>query len=564
MKRIIFIFFVTFLTTSFLPAGKVINTLEQTWQTTKTRATDLWERAQDQAASLVQSAKQWVTGIDPYAKTPAQVRLSTELSQDELNFINERKPKTKEALEALLGQTLTNEQVPTIAFCFSGGGYRAMIETIGSLDAAEDLGLLQTALFMGALSGSTWALMSWVSSGKKIKAYRNHLHDVIGKNLFARFQKGTIKKAHIRLLAQELAAVISRKTLDRQPVYPVDIYGILLAGSLLDEKYQMHLTDLRYDLRRGRHPLPLATAVYGGIVNHRPWFEFSPFEIGSNELGMFIPSWALGRVFKKGASVLLPEGIYPWQQTLGYCMALWGSAFAIDLRFVMEAIIKELKSIAPSLAKVVKDTFEKMPKEVGSHLEQMSFGSAVVPNFAYGIEQENIYLIDYLFNKNAPLKDIKDLRLVDGGFDLIDDHYINLGIVPLLRPARKVDLIIVCDSSGIDMSQAPTLQAAAKRAHKLGLKFPKIEVTDPTKSAQVFMDENDPSVPTIIYLPGKKNDRYNPKFDPLKTNFTQTFNFEYSSNQFDRLSGLSDFILRENKELIIDTIRKIVERKSGK
>lgn len=48
---------------------------------------------------------------------------------------------------------------PSTGICFSGGGYRSYIATLGYLRGLLDLGLLDTTRYMFGISGGSWAVL---------------------------------------------------------------------------------------------------------------------------------------------------------------------------------------------------------------------------------------------------------------------------------------------------------------------------------------------------------------------------------------------------------------------
>lgn len=519
----------------------------------------------------------YISASDAYHKMQATVRATTVLSHKEKNFIKKRKAKVKNALEKLLNKPISNNDVPNIALCFSGGGYRAMIETIGSLEAANTMGLLDSTCFMGSLSGSTWTLMPWIASGKPIDVYKNELTQKIRS-----FSVTDLSLSEIKSI---FSALVKKGVTYKQSVNLVDVYGALLANILLENitphKQTFALPDLQAKIMTGNYPLPIATAVLSGSIENKPCFEFTPFEIGCRELTMFIPSWALGRIFKNGVSEPFSPGLYPPTPSLGYYMGIWGSAFALDFKTASErlllmiekmptTIIKSTLSVFMSESKVqdaikfIDNLKGKIAQESKKRIESFSAGSATLPNPAFGMKNENALIVDYIFNKQVPLNTIPSIKLADGGYDFPDKiNQVNLGIIPLLRPERNVDIIIICDSSR-HLKGAPALKAAELRAKKLGLKFPLINYEHINKTISVFVDENDNETPIIVYLPGIKNKRYSPTFDPETSAFTATQNFQYSPDQVKILSGLTNFNLIESKDIIIDAINKAIQRKSSR
>jgi cytosolic phospholipase A2 len=539
---------------------------------------------------------------DDYTDKQAAVRLSKDLPQAEHLFLEKRLPGTKLALEKLLGKELKDEQVPRIAFCFSGGGFRAMIESLGSLIGAENTGLLDSAVYIAGLSGSTWMLNPWIASGLKPSLYKNTLIPKIDKPSLQNYSTQT------RQDGKQLLAMLLRKYIDGQYIRPVDFYGaVMFANPLLqgitNNKQSFALSDLVPSINNGQSPLPISTAVTGGRAEeNRLWFEFTPFEIGSYELNAFVPTWGFGRTFNNGVSTLPQRP--PWveaegitgkllnglktmqarQQSLGYLMGLWGSAFAVDFKTTLDEVAQALLQWCPatlhkSLITVLPDmkgsldTYtqgmlqsyttqeSKAAQLLGTEKAQLlaeallkeSFGAGIVPNITFGIQ-------------GAPLSDISELTLVDGGFDAIEEKgkilRVNLALMPLLRPERKLDIIIVCDSSGT-LQGAPALRATEIRAKMLGLPFPAIDyATIDTNVIHVFKDDNQPQAPVIIYIPGITNPAYDPNFDPTKADYTGTLNFIYNSDQIKQLSGLTQFTLEQQIDRVKEAINDVIARKT--
>lgn len=510
------------------------------------------------------------TYVDPYQHTQATVRLDNNLSAREKNFINVRQTKVTPACERLVDESLWHHEVPNIAICFSGGGYRAMIEAIGFLIGAQAIGLLDATMYASGLSGSTWALTPWVLSGMDIKDYKEQLKPKIHCN-FSEYL--------YNLCSDEQQAIYNLradKYADKQTFGLVDIYGCLLANTLLDglatDKQHVHLSDLAPQVNSGAFPLPICTAVAGGVKNHHLWFEFTPFDIGSTQTG-FIPTEALGRKFENGQSVEVEPGRYAKQQSLGYCMGIWGSAFAVDghrlehelrdamsyqalqyISYMLYAIGGTLGSYIPANGYV---SYGDMPS-IWPDTNQ-NFAAATVDNFTHGLSYTG-WSNWWKGRDVIPLSDNPKLSLIDGAFDLVNGCGLNLGIIPLLRPERNIDVIIICDSSA-DLEGSPALYAAEQRAQTMGLKFPKIDYSKTDCSIiSIFEGEYGDGVPTVIYMPGIKNPDYG-KFNPATTAYTSTTNFCYSPKQIDELSGLTEFAVRQNSDVIIDAIRRAVDKK---
>lgn len=80
------------------------------------------------------------------------------LSQGEINYIEKREPLVHKALEQFVQKPIS--QYKKIGLCYSGGGYRSMISSLGFMLAAQDIGLRPAATYDASLSGSTWNHLS--------------------------------------------------------------------------------------------------------------------------------------------------------------------------------------------------------------------------------------------------------------------------------------------------------------------------------------------------------------------------------------------------------------------
>src|SRR5947207_917635 len=112
---------------------------------------------------------------NPYARTMAQVRVGNELHPKEREFLLNRRPKIMTSLEKILKVSLQEKHVPKISVVCSGGGYRAMLGSIGALSGLQATGLLDAITYVSALSGSTWAVGLWMSTGMTLKQLRQYV-----------------------------------------------------------------------------------------------------------------------------------------------------------------------------------------------------------------------------------------------------------------------------------------------------------------------------------------------------------------------------------------------------
>ena len=454
-----------------------------------------------------------IVGKHKYIDKNATARISTDICDQEKNFLAKRKPIVKKSVERFTKTKFLSNNIPTIALCFSGGGYRAMIGTMGSMLAAKDIGLLDSTIYMSTLSGSTWMLAPWIAMKVSLQKYSEILRNKV---------KFDIK--HELFKVDKILESLIKKVLFGQELSLVDIYGAVLAEKLLSEfrekRQEVTLSQSSEVVSKGIIPLPIYTTVEA--TKNYKWFEFTPFEIGMSHLKSFVPTWAFGREFLNYKSLnFSPE------QSLGYLMGIWGSAFTADFHRIIDEIKNRLKK---------RDIFDLLhfiadELQIGDN----RISPAKVLNFAYKIPS-NI------------TSNLKELTLVDAGMDF------NLPFPPLLRNNRNADVIIALDYSA-GLNDASILKKAEQYAIQQNLKFPIIGSAEINqKNILIFKGSRSQGIPTVIYMPLTKNEKYSKTFDPQKAYYCRTFNFEYSNKQFDELSGLTKFNMIQNREKIAQEI----------
>jgi phospholipase A2 len=477
-----------------------------------------------------------------YASTQAQVRLGNTLHIQESAFIEQRLLKVRNALEALLERPLEDNAIPRIAVVCSGGGCRAMLGTVGALSGLQDIGVLDATTYISSLSGSTWALGLWMATGMTLSNLKRYVMQRLTRNLYRPSVKESSLMGH--MLVTKLGC--------KQPCTVVDLFGGFLANNFLhyfgENRQMVHLSDQVKRIQNGDFPCPIYTAVDGRVrkIGVAPWYEFTPFEIGSAQYAAYVPSWAYGRHFNKGiSSDDAPE------QSLGFHFGVFGSAFATHAGHVWNRSEHTISN------GVIKSMIDKaFQYKIPAHIRLFW---AQVPNFMFGLQGTDV-------SKN------KNLKLVDAGLEC------NLPYLPVSgeRAERKQDVLIFFDFSKSKIPSA--LKKAEEYARVRNLKFPKIDYTDiEIKTISIFKDEQDLAVPVVIYMPRisdaqlwqekKKDPRYKKYLKINNFNFEQctqigfcnTTNFQYTRNQSQQVMDQMEFNVVVNKDKIIDAIRWVVE-----
>lgn len=480
---------------------------------------------------------------NPYKNTPAHVRVGNELAKEERAYLESRMPKVQKSLEQLLGRPLQGKYIPKIALVCSGGGYRAMLYSTGALVGSQKSGLLDSYTYLVGLSGSTWAIGSWMTLGGSLESFQSYIVDRVKNGLTK------VSKSDAALISDMLVT----KYMFGQPINLVDLYGGLLANSLFyaqgNLKQQVGLSTQAKRIVNGALPMPIYTAIRGDTTaTENQWYEFTPYEIGASWLSMYVPSWSFGRRFRNGVSVNdAPE------QSFGCLMATYGLAIGITIeRLLQESdLINKMGPAGAIVNYMVTDYTQKRPL------------SANYLNYTRGMP-------------SSPIAKDREIRIVDAGIGF------NLPYPPISgqRLQRKIDIIIFIDASGGKIPDE--LVKTEKFAHDQGLKFPRIDYQGIDRRAvTIFKDEKDSEIPVVIYVPRivdtalltREKDNtsftsylsYLQGFDIEKCISQEdcnTFNFNYSERQAQSLISLGAFNVHAELARIKEVIGWVIDKKS--
>jgi phospholipase A2 len=481
---------------------------------------------------------------NPYKEKVAYVRYGNELCNAEQQFRAIRRNKVKEKMQLLLNREIDTVKVPTIAILSSGGGYRALLYTMGALCAAADSGILDCSTYLLGLSGSTWAIGSWISSGRSPRVYHNWLID----NLCLAIND--FDQSDLTLAGQ----IILTKYFSGQPIGFIECYGAFLANDLFEmfsvERDRVYLSDQKKYTDFGSLPLPIYTAISAETTaTENCWYEFTPYEVGASWLGIYTPTWAFGRKFKNGGSIT-----YDPEQSLCTLMATFGLAVGVTIAEMLKETNIEQKISLPLL----KNLLNKIIANFGDNRPI----SAQFHNFTKGIAQ-------------SPYAALSDIQLVDAGLNF------NIPYPPVSgqRPDRLMDIIIILDSSAGAVGSE--LKSAEAFARQRGLKFPYIDYSVIQQHAvSLFFDPNDSQAPAVIYIPRvvdeallsvHKDDPAFKDFYPLLHGFDiekciekeacNTFNFFYSKQEARQLTALGEFNFKCAQEAILLAINAKMNQK---
>lgn len=514
----------------------------------KKEAVKLWEQATSGIDATVRNQikkDQPAIQTNPYKETPVQVRVSTALNPDEIAYRNQRFPKVQKALEKLLDRSLAGKKIPEIAVVLSGGGYRSMLYCSGFLTAAEEEGLFDAFMYQVSLSGSTWGvayLTQEFLKGKSVKTASDNLPDKITKHLADTTSQEM----------QDITNALLVKAAFQEPITTIDLFGLLLGNRLFNhygqKRHQVYLSDQKDAIARGNWPFPIYTCVPAETTRlERLTYEFTPVEIWA-PWGMSVPPYAFGNKFTNG--VRQKDGsLFAPEQPMGILLGTFGSAYAFTLKRAYVDIEKKLGTILQPIV-------SQLPKEVG----EARVASADFLNFTAGIS-------------GSPIKNNRIMKMADGGLGIS-----NLPIQPVSGDynRRKPDMYIFVDVSETT-NDASEMRKVTDYMRAQGHKFPDITTFKgiDRKSINVF-ESNDPTVPTVIYMPRYKEltvweeHKNKPTFRRYKS-FLEDFDIDRCVKQ----EGCASFDLQYTRETAlkvqklgefnvhasIDTIKQAINNK---
>ncbi|KAH9855478.1 FabD/lysophospholipase-like protein [Lenzites betulinus] len=410
--------------------------------------------------------------LHPECEWDAEVRLGQDLCLAERVFLGERKRRMKASFARLMGvpETEIDERdLPIVAIAGSGGGFRAMLNTLGSLTAAQKLGLLDCVAYTAGVSGSCWALgilYSGVAGASTPEAAAAHAKD--------RIQVSYLDMDTLDALVTpptNSSGILRKAAGPTGTASLVDLYGTLLSSRLyipsditkLDPRH-LSLHFYRKNLDNGALPLPILSAVQHVArpgkaeaikdvadrkilsvdngsklpLDHAQerlrqnirwlWYEFTPYEVGCDEIGAWIPSWSLGRRFRNGKNIERKPEL-----SFTVLSGIFGSAFCASLKHYFREIEPVLKLLPVQLYGWMQDIVTENEGDLGVIHPVLP---DQLPNFLKGLEGQ--------------------LRYAE----------LNIPYYPFLR--RNVDCIIALDASAD--SQDLWFTRAEELAAKRGLK----------------------------------------------------------------------------------------------
>jgi hypothetical protein len=419
--------------------------------------------------------------------------------------------------------------IPKITVCLSGGGYRAMINTIGILKGLEEIKLLPLVENIYSLSGSTWLVNLWLNSKYNLNKLETHLRAKLTSNIKFKIDKINklasipLAKEQYKELLKYIAIFWQQKIGYGQRLNIIDVWGLMIALNIYPTDLnicQECLSKQALILEEGHRPISISTAISPILINEKDnnktsplhnlyrWLLFSATQVSIEHENILytIPSWAFGREFKNGASVKNYKGQAP-ELPLAYLLGIFGSAFSGSPQEYLKIINKMLlfKDL-PIIAKTME-----IATQIG--FKDRRVAPAKIYNFIEHLEK----------SQN------NQITVIDAGLEC------NIPLYPILKYDNS-EIILIFDAS-IENRDLENFKKIILKA------LPDAQTKLVTKKNYLVLHVDGK---IIFYLPlDKFADIDYPKEcdiftkNELVNGFGKITNFSYEENQFNAISKLA-------------------------
>jgi lysophospholipase len=357
--------------------------------------------------------------------------------------------------------------LPNIGIAASGGGYRAMLNGAGIIEAFDNRttnatsagqlgGLLQSATYLSGLSGGSWLVgtlysNNWTSIDSIIS--QDSTADSagglwqLGNSIFEGPDTGGIQLFDSVGYYAALQDAVSDKEDAGYDVSITDYWGRALSYQLVNATdggpaYTWSSIAQQDWFTDGSVPLPLLVADGRKpgetlVPTNTTVFTFSPWELGTYDPTIygFAPLEYVGTNFSAGSP--RSDQCVTGFDNCGFVMGTSSSLF----NQILTTINSTNSSGQGLVSTAVQDALEAILANIGEDEDDI----ADYPNPFYQYH-----------NSTNPYAVSEQLTLVDGGEDLQ-----NIPLHPLIQPLRHVDVIFAIDSSADTNTTYPTNASAA-------------------------------------------------------------------------------------------------------
>ncbi|XP_078140522.1 cytosolic phospholipase A2 gamma isoform X2 [Centroberyx gerrardi] len=538
------------------------------------------------------------------------VRQSQSLSAGEEEFVQKRKQVVQESLSSL-GINCTADSVPHIALLASGGGQRAAVALVGSLYQMKEEGLLDSLLYLGGVSGSTWSMASLYSDPRWSADLDGAVSRLSGPGVG---------------LDEALAWLGERA--EEEHFSLTDIWGLITAAGIMKQMDVRRLSDEAG--RNVSNPYPVYCAIEKYCYSNGPiegnWFEVTPHEAGFTELGLFIETSHLGSKFQAGELLekkpemdmiklqgvlgcavaheeTVRELIPPWLNVPGnvddaadqYLRVYHTLVRLVALiRNNMEdpTALSELDNLQRTLRDKLNHNESALLESKSSEERKQVFQTwslellGAVETWSRGLEEGPFKKhVSWLTQRVLPLvvkwewgttrnflyqhqdsvvppclQSAERFHLIDAGL------LINVAYPSFLGDKRDIDLIIAPEYSAGNMFE--TLTLARDYAAKVNKTFPKIDdeiLEDKDWPKDCYVLQGEQNEPTIVFMPlFNRNNCKDAEEVKQKMEEFSTFQLPFSQEKIQFLLETAKANMKNNKETILREIKKAAGRRQSK
>ena len=387
------------------------------------------------------------------------VRSGSTLSRNETAWLEKRRNNTITPMKALLARlNITNfdassyiqnhsknaSALPNIGIAVSGGGWRALLNGAGAIEAFDSRtpksttaghlgGLLQSSNYLAGLSGGSWLVGSiFMNNFSTVTALRDDTSGSVwefGNSVLQGPDHGGIQLLDTAQYYTTLVNEVDGKSHAGFETTITDIWGRALSFQLINATnggpaYTWSSIAVSQGFENADTPFPVIIADERApgevlIPQNTTIYEFNPFEMGTWDKSTFgfIPTKYLGSNFTAG-SIPANDKCAIGYDNGGFVMGTSSSLF--------NQILLGVNST--SLPSIFKNALNSLLGDLGLNNEDIADYS---PNPFYHYNRDT-----------NPSANSSTLTLVDGG----EDNE-NIPFHPLIQPVRGVDVIFAVDSS---------------------------------------------------------------------------------------------------------------------
>ncbi|KAL9614257.1 MAG: hypothetical protein Q9167_001213 [Letrouitia subvulpina] len=387
------------------------------------------------------------------------IRSASDLSPNESSWLDLRRSKTVQPMrdflkraaipsfdaEAYINQNAQNQSaLPNIGIAVSGGGWRALMNGAGAIQAFDSRegnstaaghlgGLLQSATYLSGLSGGGWLVGSiFMNNYSSISGLLNDPSSTVWRfenSIFEGPKTGSIQLFDSAKYFTTIQDEVSDKGDAGFNTSVTDYWGRALSFQLINATdggvdYTWSSIAQADNFMQGDTPYPILVADGRApgeqlISLNATVYEFNPFEFGTWDPTTFgfAPLEYLGSNFSNGVLYNADSCVRGFDNA-GFVM---GTSSSLFNQFLLQVDQQNIPQVA-------KDFVSFILKGLGEDQNDIADYS---PNPFYGYHNST--------SRNAQSR---RLTLVDGGEDLQ-----NIPLHPLIQPGRSVDVIFAVDSS---------------------------------------------------------------------------------------------------------------------